>query len=248
MIFLPILGFAQQDSVLTGKYSWAAPSRQVQKNILSATLFQGKVHDFEWLQMNANTIAPAKKKTALKVPANEEHLLIIKSGSLTISLKDSSNAIGPGSIALLMPGEKYALQNTGNGPCDYYVLKYRSRKPVDIARGNSQGGSFIKDWNKIAFKPHEKGGVRNYFQRPTAMCKRFEMHVTTLKEGLKSHDPHTHPAEEIILVIDNKTEIQLADKFYKGAEGTIYYLGTNVPHAIRNDGIGTCTYFAFQFE
>jgi (S)-ureidoglycine aminohydrolase len=74
------------------------------------------------------------------------------------------------------------------------------------------------------------------------------MHVTTLKEGLKSHEPHTHRAEEIVLMIDNKTEMQIGDRFFKGGAGDIYYLGSNVPHAIRNDGKGTCTYFAFQFE
>jgi (S)-ureidoglycine aminohydrolase len=42
--------------------------------------------------------------------------------------------------------------------------------------------------------------------------------------------------------------MQIGEKFFKGAEGDIYYLGSNVPHAIRNDGQGTCTYFAFQFE
>jgi (S)-ureidoglycine aminohydrolase len=42
--------------------------------------------------------------------------------------------------------------------------------------------------------------------------------------------------------------MQIADRFYKGNTGSIYYLGSNVPHAIQNDAIGTCTYFAFQFE
>ena len=100
---------------------------------------------------------------------------------------------------------------------------------------------------KIPFKPHDKGGIRNYFDLSTAMSKRFEMHATTLKEGLKSHEPHTHTAEEIVLITHNKTEMQIGDKFYKGETGDIYYLGSNVPHAIQNNGKGECTYFAFQF-
>jgi (S)-ureidoglycine aminohydrolase len=69
-----------------------------------------------------------------------------------------------------------------------------------------------------------------------------------LKEGLKSHDPHTHRAEEIVLVIDGQTEMELGSKLYKGTVGDIYYLGSNISHAIRNDGKGLCSYFAFQFE
>ena len=74
------------------------------------------------------------------------------------------------------------------------------------------------------------------------------MHVTTLNEGIKSHEPHTHRAEEIILVIDNKTEMQIGSDFYKGVTGDIYYVASNIAHAIRNDGVGPCMYFAFQFE
>jgi len=227
-LFISVSLLAQPDSLFSGMYSWKEPTKQIHKNILSETLFEGKVYDMEWLQMSANSLLASKKKNKQQVSGNEEHLLIIKSGMLAIHLKDSGWSIGPGSVAILM--------------------KYRSKLPIDIARGKVAGGSLVKDWSKIEFKPHDKGGIRNFFERPTAMCKRLEMHVTTLKQGIKSHDPHTHRAEEIILVIDNKTEMQIADRFYKGNTGSIYYLGSNVPHAIQNDATGTCTYFAFQFE
>ena len=245
---IPSLGLGQHPVVQSKMYSWKEPTGKTENNIVSAVLFEGSVHDMEYLQMSANAIARAKKNVALEIPDNEEHLLIVKTGTLTIGVKDSIWAIGGGSVALLMPGEKYALQNETADACTFYRMKYRSKLPMDLARGQASGGSFVKDWNKIPFKPHDKGGIRNYFEKETAMSKRFEMHVTTLKEGIKSHEPHTHRAEEIVLVIENKTEMQMDDKFYKGGTGDIYYLGSNVSHAIRNDGKGTCTYFAFQFE
>ena len=245
---LPVCVSAQTDSLLSGIYSWKQPAPATKNKMTAAVLFEGKVYDFEWMQMSANTISTAMKKMKQQVPANEEYLFIIKSGSISISFHDSDYTIGAGSIALLLPGEKYSLKNSGIESCNFYILKYRGKQPVDMARGKNNGGSFVKDWNKIEFKPHDKGGIRNFFERQTAMSKRFEMHVTTLKEGIKSHDPHAHRAEEIVLIIDNNTEMQIGDKFYKGTAGDIYYLGSNVPHAIRNDGKGTCTYFAFQFE
>lgn len=242
------VGLGQYPVVLSQKYSWKKPSQKIAQNLFSTTLFEGAVYDMEYLSMSANAVVPATKKTTLEVPATEEHLLLIKSGKLTVGIKDSTWSVGGGSIALLMPGEKYSVQNATHDSCTYYVMKYRSKAPMDAARANAPGGSFVKDWNKITFKPHDKGGIRNYFERSTAMSRRFEMHVTTLKQGIKSHEPHTHRAEEIVLIIDNKTEMQIGEKFYKGGTGDIYYLGSNVPHAIRNDGVGTCTYFAFQFE
>ena len=247
-ILVPFFVIAQQDSLSSGMYSWKEPKKKNNRNISSFVLFEGKVHDMDWLQMSANMISPSKTKNNLTVPENEEHLIIIKSGSLILAVKDSTYSIGAGSIALLIPGEKFSLQKKDYDPCKYYVMKYRSKRPMDAAKGKTAGGSLVKDWSKIEFKPHDRGGIRNFYERPTAMCKRFEMHVTTLKEGIKSHEPHTHRAEEIVLVIDNKTEMLIGDKFYKGGEGSIFYLGSNVSHAIKNDGVGTCTYFAFQFE
>jgi (S)-ureidoglycine aminohydrolase len=80
------------------------------------------------------------------------------------------------------------------------------------------------------------------------MTKRLDMHVTTLKAGLKSHEPHTHRAAEMVVMIDGHTEMQIGQKFYKGNEGDVYYLASNVLHGIRNIGSVPCTYFAIQFE
>lgn len=247
LLLVPVFCGAQ-NIIVSKKYSWKKPVKESAQNVFTTVLFEGSAHDMEYLQMNANTVTPSNKKTSLSVPSSEEHLLLIKSGRLTIGIGDSSWTIGGGSIALLMPEEKYTVRNATRDSCTYYVMKYRSKAPMDLERGKLKGGSLVKDWDKVTFKPHDKGGIRKYFERETAMSKRLEMHVTTLKEGIKSHEPHTHKAEEIILIIDNKTEMQLNDKFYKGGPGDIYYLGSNVSHAIRNDGKGTCTYFAFQFE
>ncbi len=246
--FIPALAFAQLDSVSSGMYLWKKPAQEIHQNIFSSVLFEGSTRDMEFLQMTANTLLSSDEKTALQVPDNEEHLLLVKSGLLTINLKESSWSLSSGSIALLMPGQKYSIQNAAKDSCSFHLMKSRSKLPMNVARGEIAGGSVVIERNKVEFNPHERGGIRNYLERPTVMCKRLEMHVTILKEGIKSHEPHRHQAEEIVLIIDNKTEMQIGDKFYKGGRGDVYYLGSNVSHAIRNDGKGQCVYFAFQFE
>ena len=249
LFLFPLAGSSQQDSVLSGVYKWNELAIINKSKIATSILFEGKVHDFKWMQMNANVIPSGKKKYKRSVPRREEHLLIIKSGMVNISKDDSSWTVEKGSIALLMPGQKYSLKCEGKEPCIYYAMKYRNRKPGNNARGKNAGGSLVKNFNAVPFKPNDNGGGRrDYFDRATAMTKRFEMHVTTLKEGIRSHDPHTHRAEEIILMMEGDTEMQIEDKFYKGRSGDIFYLGTNVLHAIRNEGTKPCIYFAFQFE
>lgn len=103
-------------------------------------------------------------------------------------------------------------------------------------------------WNQVEFKPHDKGGRRNFFDRATAHAKRFEMHVTTLNEGLMSHPPHTHKAAEILLLTHQQAEESIDGKWLSSDVGDIIFLQSNAPHALRNTSKGSCTYFAFQFE
>lgn len=247
LIFLPALAFSQRDSVLSGVYKWKEPGTSKKNKVTSTVLLEGKVHDFEWMQVSANSLNPSPERIKQSVPKNQEQLIIIKKGVLQITVGDSTFALNAGSVAVLMPGEKIIINCTQ--PCVFYVMKYRSKAPKDAERGKKYGGSFIKFWGGISYKPTNNGGGRkDYFERPTAMQKRFEMHVTALKEGVRSHDPHTHRAEEIVLMIDGDTEMQIGDKFYKGTTGDFFYLGSNVLHAIKNIGATDCIYFAIQFE
>ena len=134
---IPFLGFAQLGVVSSKMYSWKEPTGKMEGNILSSVLFEGSVHDMEYLQMSANAIAPAKKIVSLQIPDNEEHLLIVKTGILTIGFKDSTWSIGAGSVALLMPGELYVLQNKTAVACTFYRMKYRSKLAMDLARGRA---------------------------------------------------------------------------------------------------------------
>ena len=241
LLILPAISNAQLDSVASRSYQWINPAK-------TTVLFEGSTYDFEWMQMSARRITVGKKTLKAEVPKNEEQLLIVKSGTIQIRFHDSTFNIEPGSIALLLPGEKYTLNNPGSSVTDYYLMKYRSKLPPDTERGKNAGGSFVKNWDKIQFNPHDRGGVRNYFNRATAMSKRFEMHVTTLNGGLRSHDPHTHRAAEIILLREGNTEMQIAQNFFKGKGGDFYFVESNLLHGIRNEGTTACMYFAFQFE
>jgi (S)-ureidoglycine aminohydrolase len=208
-------------------------------------LLEGKTHDFEWMQFSANSIA-GETEIKQTIPVNQEQLLIIRSGAVTIHFGDSSFLLTANSVAVLMPGEKYSLSNASTTAADFFTMKYRSKKPADAQRG---GNSFVKIWETIPYKPNNNGGGRrDFFEKPTVMQKRFEMHVTTLKEGLRSHAPHTHSAEEIIFVIDGETEMQAGNETVKTTAGGFYYLGSNVLHGIKNIGTKSSTYFAIQFE
>ena len=80
------------------------------------------------------------------------------------------------------------------------------------------------------------------------MSERLEMHVTTLNPHITSHEPHTHLPAEIIIMMKGHTEMIIGDGLFKGEAGDVYFLGSNIPHGIRNIGDGQCMYLAFQFQ
>jgi (S)-ureidoglycine aminohydrolase len=147
-----------------------------------------------------------------------------------------------------MPGEKYKCKNNSKVAVSFYRLKFKPKSPADVARGNSNGGSFLIDWNDLEMKKTEPGGRRDFFNKPTSTCQKYEMHVTTLNEGLPSHAPHTHPEEEIILLIRGNATMMVADKDYPMVPGDFVFAASGDFHGIRNTGKGQCEYFAFQWK
>lgn len=244
LILAPAWLFAQQDSVQSGAYEWKT-AIPIADKISNSIVLKGTVHDFKWLQITSSIIT-SEKKFKQQAATSYEQLIIIKSGSLKISFNDSTYELHAHSVAVLMPGQKFTIRKIGKGAVEFFSMQYTSKKPADAQRG---GKSFVKLWHNIPFKPNNNGGGRrDFFEQATPMQKRFEMHVTTLKEGLKSHEPHTHRAEEIVWILEGETEMQLGNAIVKTGEGGFYYLGSNVSHAIKNIGTKPATYFAFQFE
>ena len=104
------------------------------------------------------------------------------------------------------------------------------------------------DFNELEFKPHDKGGIRNYYRRATSMFDYADVHVATLNANVKSHEPHIHSAAEIVLMISGNAVMQIGNDFYQGTAGDLFYLESDVPHAIQNNGDESCMYFAVQWK
>lgn len=175
---------------------------------------------------------------------DKEQIIIVKDGALEVSFGGRTKLLGPHSVAVLYAGDEGSIRTTSNAT--YYTMIYKAKTP-NIKLSPASESSFMLDFNDVPFKSHERGGVRSYFNRSTAMCPYYEMHVTTLNEGIKSHEPHTHAAAEIILMIEGETEMEIGNEKYQAEAGDLYFAGSNVPHAIRNIGKGQCMYFAFQW-
>lgn len=240
--------YAQNTDVESKVYQWEDLTVVQEATRERRQILKGSTTDLSSLEIHASTLQPGKAPHSSHTHSDEEELIIVREGRLKVTINNKSKVVGAGSVALVIPGDEHGLENDGDTPAIYYILRYKSKLPVEINRGKEAGGSFVLDFKDISFTPHDKGGIRKYFDKPTAMCSRFEMHVTTLNAGLKSHDPHTHRAEEIVLLMKGQAEMQIGEKTSPVSPGAVIFLGSEVLHAIRNTGGDACEYFAFQWQ
>jgi (S)-ureidoglycine aminohydrolase len=238
---------AQQNSLQSKVYQWNINNNDNAAKVQKSTLFSGEGGVLAKHTMIGISI-PTGKKWEGKVTAQKEKFYIIKTGIADIALNDQKSQLNRGSVVCVLPGDKIQIKNNGNDLLQLYEMSYSAGEKINIERGVKAGGSFITLWDNIKFKPHERGGVRQFFDRPTAMFNRFDIHVTQLNVGFKSHEPHTHVNEEIILMLDGNAEVQIGTTHQKANPGDVVLYGSNILHNITNIGSIPCLYFAIQWN
>jgi len=238
---------AQQNSLQSKVYQWDINNNGNGAKVQKSILFAGEGGVLAKHAMIGISI-PAGKKWEGKVTANQEKFYIIKTGIADIELNEQKTQFNRGSVVCVLPGDKIQIKNNRNDLLQLYEMSYSAGEKINIERGVKAGGSFITLWDNIKFKPHERGGVRQFFDRPTAMLDRFDIHVTQLNVGFKSHEPHTHVNEEIILMLDGNGEMQIGTDHQKANPGDVVLLGSNILHNITNVGSIPCLYFAIQWN
>ncbi len=233
---------AQQAPVRADVYRWDSAPVVKKGTSQQRVLLEGTTPAFQHVKVHATTVAAGQAAHPGHQHADEE-LIIVKEGQLTVTIAGKVETLEKGSIALIMPGDEHALSNAGQVPVTYYVMRYETEKPQPE---RSASGSLVKHWNELDYKTHDKGGRRNVFDRATPHSERFEMHITTLNEGLMSHPPHTHKAAEILLLIEGQAEESIDGKWIPGGSRGCYFPAiTGTP---RHSEYGERSGYLFRFS
>lgn len=246
---LGIFGFESKTERVESKvYSFSDTKPEPNKRGEKRQLMNGEDTFMENFEIHTTTLNPGAESHGKYTHTEFEEFLFVKEGRLKVTLNNKSKIVGPGSVALIIPGDEFDIENGGDQPTTYFVVKYKSKAPIDAAKGKTAGGSMLLDWDELKFQAHDRGGMRKFFDRKSAMSDRIEMHATTLNPAIKSHEPHTHAPSEIVIMMAGTTEMEIGDGIFPGKVGDVYFLGSNIPHAIRNTGTEPCMYLAFQWE
>jgi quercetin dioxygenase-like cupin family protein len=107
--------------------------------------------------------------------------------------------------------------------------------------------------------PEEQGpdGWRIFriFKGRTICMKSLSSHISVLSEEAVPHPPHSHPEEELIVVLSGQVDIINVDDTPSGTEsterigpGAFVYHAAGQKHTIRSVGPGPATYLVFKWK
>jgi XRE family transcriptional regulator, regulator of sulfur utilization len=108
--------------------------------------------------------------------------------------------------------------------------------------------SMMWTWEDLKPNPTKVGARREVARFPTTNLAEFESHITTLNPGEKSHDPHTHVNEEVLILREGTAEAYVNGEWKPMTTGSMVLMGSMVPHAIRNSGKTQCTYYVINWK
>jgi len=239
--------FAQETPLTSRVYDWKELAVETTSSGERRQILDGSTDALERLEIHVTTLEPGGAPHGSHTHDDLEELIIIKEGLVKQTINGNSKILGPGSVVLASPGDEHGIENAGQTRASYYIIRWKSKIPVDLQRSQQAGGSVLIDWEELTFEETSKGGRRHVMRRPTATLEELEMHVTTLNEGVKSHDQHIHQDEEILLIRYGEVEEKIDDVPYRVGAGSLIFLSSDIPHGIRNVGEGPCEYYAIRW-
>ncbi|NEU70485.1 cupin [Spirosoma agri] len=239
--FLPAFSQAVPSNV----YAYS-PSPGKQAGYQEQTLLEGTTRDFSHFIVQAITIGTDQPAQSTQ-QFDEEVVLLIRAGELTLTLGNKHKTLGPGSLVLIMPGDDYRVDNQATQPLTYYQMRYTSNEMPDLDLYRLLGGSFWVDWQDIASNTDSKGSNRRLVPYPTVMSNRIAMQLTTVNPGLGKEPPQTHRSAELLLVLDHPVEAHLGGTMKKAQAGDLIFIESEIARAIYPGSAQGCTYLSFQF-
>jgi XRE family transcriptional regulator, regulator of sulfur utilization len=120
-----------------------------------------------------------------------------------------------------------------------------------VAWAQSPGRSVMKSsnfsWDQIKAVPTATGEKRSVFSEPTATLDQLAVHITTVKPGERSHDPHRHWEEELIIVKEGTLESMQNGETVELGPGSIIFEASNDLHGLKNAGDTTASYYVIKW-
>lgn len=244
LVLAPGLAFSQ--TVISSVFSFTHSAIGKQAGYEEQTLTEGNTRDFSHVIIQAITLS-ANHPTQSVQQLDEEAILLVRSGELTLTLGKNQKTLHPGSVSMIMPGDEYQIANKAAQPLTYYQIRYTSNEMPDLDLYRLLGDSFWVDWREIAATDDQRGSTRRFSPYPTIMSDRVVIEMKTVNAGLVDQPVHTHRAAELLLSLDYPVQLRMGKTTKEVQAGDLVFIESEVTHGIsplRREG---CSYVYVHF-
>lgn len=215
----------------------------VEKGKETRPILDGPTETLGNFRVNHYTLSEGK---SLALKKGDEKLVLIGAGELMVNQGANSERLESRSVAWLPRDQSVNILHSGTSPTAFFVIEWEAEEVGQ--EFNPEVKAMTKyDYQQLVFKKNAKGGRRDVSRGVTPTLQELEMHITTLNEGEKSHDPHVHADEEIIVVLQGEVEEMINGVPYLLGPGSLIYLQAMDSHGIRNAGKGASEYYAIRW-
>jgi (S)-ureidoglycine aminohydrolase len=119
-LLLPALAAAQKTALPSKIYRFEdLPVKKNGENA-SRAIFDGQTGTGFPIEMHATEIAAGLKPHGSHKHRHDE-LVIVRLGTVEVTIAGRAATLGPGSVAYIAPNEEHGLRNTGATPAHYYI-------------------------------------------------------------------------------------------------------------------------------
>ncbi|GAB3046376.1 cupin [Spirosoma pulveris] len=243
VVLVPGLAFPQ--AIISSVYSFSHSSTLKQTGYEEKTLAEGNTRDFSHIIVQAITLAANRPAQSVQ-QLDEEAILFVKSGELTLTFGKNHKTLLPGSVAMIMPGDEYQIDNKANQTLVYYQIRYTSNEMPDLDLYRLLGNSFWVDWRDIPTSDDQRGNNRRFSPYPTIMSSRVSLDMTTVNAGLAEQPVHTHRAAELLLILDRPVQLRIEGTLKEAQAGDLIFIESEVAHGISPLRGEECTYISVQ--
>ncbi len=90
--------------------------------------------------------------------------------------------------------------------------------------------------------------AREFFHGATHSGFGLEAHETVLGPGVRTHAPHKHEHEEIIILFEGVLETLVEGRTEPAEQGSVIYFASNQMHSVRNTGLTPARYYVIELR
>ena len=210
-------------------------------------IYNGPTLSLEKFVIKAVTLNTGKSFKSYPVEKGSDELIIVREGSLDISINNKKLAIEEGDIVVAYQGDVVVIGNSKNQKATFFSFLFDPKGKDQTSQVKSGSDPVYRDWSALEFKTNSLGGRRDLLKQPTAVLRELEIHATTLNGGLSSHAGHIHHDEEIILMRFGTVDGTFGDKTQTIGPGSMMFATNDDMHGVSHAGSPYCEYYAFRW-